>query len=160
MNDYQKQAIDFLAKTNSTITFEYLKTDFHFEDDKFKRDIYLITIKRGERSFTFEFGNSLMSSGKYWKHGNYKNGITSDNKAYFICDWEKNKSFSPPNEYSILSCLTKYDPGTLENFCSDYGYDTDSISASKVYKAVINEWYNVAMLWSDDEIDELREEIN
>ena len=26
-----------------------------------------------------------------------------------------------PRAYDILTCLTKYDPGTFENFCSDFG---------------------------------------
>ena len=48
-----------------------------------------------------------------------------------------------PTASYILACLTKYDPGTFDDFCSDYGYDTDSREAERIYKAVIKEWCNV-----------------
>jgi hypothetical protein len=62
-----------------------------------------------------------------------------------------------PNNYDILCCLTKYDPGSFENFCSEFGYDTDSKKADKTYLAVVNEWANVCALFNDDEINELSE---
>lgn len=62
-----------------------------------------------------------------------------------------------PTAYDILACLTKYDPGTFENFCGDFGYDTDSRSAVKVYKAVRKEWNNVSKLFTESEIEQLQE---
>jgi len=62
-----------------------------------------------------------------------------------------------PSSYSVLSCLTKYDPGTFDNFCSEFDYDIDSRKAKKVYKAVCKEWKNVQSIWSDDEIEQLQE---
>lgn len=62
-----------------------------------------------------------------------------------------------PSEYDVLTCLTKYDAGTFENFCGDFGYDTDSRSAERTYKAVVIEWENVSKLFSESEIEELQE---
>jgi len=62
-----------------------------------------------------------------------------------------------PTEYDVLTCLTKYDPETFEDFCSEFGYDEDSRKAEKIYKAVVNEYNNVAMLWNDSEIELLSE---
>ena len=61
-----------------------------------------------------------------------------------------------PTAYAILACLTKYDPGTFEDFCSDYGYDEDSRKAERIYKAVCNEWLHVERVFGDC-MDELRE---
>lgn len=62
-----------------------------------------------------------------------------------------------PTAYDVLTCLTKYDPGTFENFCSDFGYDSDSRKAYKTYKAVKREWSNVEILWTDEELEQLQE---
>lgn len=66
------------------------------------------------------------------------------------------KEIASPSLYSVFTCLTKYDPGTFENFCSDFGYDSDSISALKTYKSCVKEWDNVEKLFGDV-IDELQE---
>ena len=62
-----------------------------------------------------------------------------------------------PSEYSILACLTKYDPGSFVDFCSEYGYDSDVKNAERVYAGVKEEWLNVCRIWNDSEIEELCE---
>lgn len=62
-----------------------------------------------------------------------------------------------PSAYDLLTCLTKSDPGTFEDFCSEFGYDTDSRRAEKVYNAVKKEWDDVNGFFSDAELDELQE---
>ncbi len=54
MNEYVKQANDFCTKDNVIIDVDFLCKDYHFEDDKQKRDIYNITIKRGLKRFSFK----------------------------------------------------------------------------------------------------------
>lgn len=51
--------------------------------------------------------------------------------------------------YSVLACLTKCDPETFERFCDNYGYNEDSRSAEKTYKAVCKEWKAVERLFGD-----------
>jgi len=48
--NYEKQAIDFLAKTNVAFKTEFVKNAPYFADDKNSRDIYQITLTRGERT--------------------------------------------------------------------------------------------------------------
>lgn len=62
-----------------------------------------------------------------------------------------------PRPYDVLACLTKYDPRTFENFCGEYGYDTDSRKAERVYHAVVDEWKNVAMLFNEEELQLLQD---
>jgi hypothetical protein len=177
--DYQKQANDFLTKTGATLTIEFLKNGKHFEDDKENRDIYKCTLKRGTREYTFHFGQSLDNSGFYYQYKTGTRQFPLDRK-YLAKDYFKRKSlgligiikmkdsaFTPsidiihyptaPTAYDILACLQKYEVGTFENFCGDFGYDTDSIKAHKVYKAVENEYLNISRLFNEPEIEELQE---
>jgi len=127
--DYQKQAIDFLNATSTAFTSTFKTHDYYFTDDMHTRDIYICVLKNKLHRFRFTFGQSLKDS----------NGNT------------------PPTAYNVLACLTKYDVGTFENFCSDFGYDTDSRKAYKIYKAVLREWKNVELLFTPEQIEQLQE---
>lgn len=131
--EYDKAAGTFLTQTGSKLTVKFLKYDYHFPGDKDKRDIYRVTLSRkiaGKvRKMSFNFGQSLNDTSK---------GIA-------------------PRPYSILACLTKYDPETFEDFCSNYGYDTDSRSAERIYKAVVKEYNNLTRLYTPDELEAMAE---
>lgn len=177
ISEYEQQAQDFLSKTGTTFEAVFSKYGKHFDTDTDKRDIYEITLKRGNREFKFKFGQSLNCSMEwtantvYSKNAWIKSGqprLMGTKKdacnliglsSYTIMDHDlvKNKDFKAPTAYDVLACLTKYDPGTLEEFCSEFGYDADSKRAEKLYNAVVNEWHNVAMLWNDAEIEDLTE---
>ena len=130
MNEYEKQAQDFLFKSGTTFKAKYVKHDLYFADDKEPRDIYRITLKRNGETYSFKFGQSIANS-----------------------DYGK----TSPTAYDVLAALTKYDPENFDNFCSEYGYDTDSRKAEKIYKAVQKEYDNIISLFGeDDTIEELR----
>ena len=63
----------------------------------------------------------------------------------------------PPRTYDILSCITKADPGTLEDFCSEFGYDTDSKKADATYQAVKKEYEEFAHLFPEGIPEEIIE---
>ena len=123
-SSYVKQANDFLASTKSKLFINFLKHDKYFDDDKESRDIYSCVLTRRSRRYTFKFGQSISASEKGEK----------------------------PTAYDILSCLQKYDTGDFENFCGDFGYDTDSRKAEKMYKAVRKEYEALAKMYSEDEL--------
>ena len=62
-----------------------------------------------------------------------------------------------PTMYDILAAITKYDPGTFENFCADFGYDTDSRRAEKTYHAVVGEWKDFSALFPEGIPEEIQE---
>jgi hypothetical protein len=126
--DYQKQANDFLKKTGTTYKATFIKNDLYFTDDKEPRDIWRITLKRNGKRWSFRFGNSINAS--------------QTNEA--------------PTAYDVLATLTKYDVGSFNDFCFDFGYDTDSRKAEKIYKAVVKEFEHVDKMFSDV-INELAE---
>lgn len=127
MENYEKQAQDFLEKTSSSLKIEFLKNGKHFTDDKDVRDIYKVTLSRGSRSYTFNFGQSILIKG------------------------------APPTAYDILTCLQKYDIGSFEDFCFGFGYDEDSRRAEKIYNSVVEEYNALCMLYSDNEMEMLQE---
>ena len=156
--DYQAQGTDFLKKTDVTMDVKFLRYDFHFDGDKAKRDIYEIVFKRGKRSFKFNFGQSINASGKWFMYGQKNAGIShADKRPIPAFDWDKNKSYAIPSAYDVLTCLSKDDPGTFKDFCGNFGYDEDSRTAERTYKAVCDEWQNVKTIWTDSEIEKLQE---
>ena len=182
MSEYDLQAEKFLKETETTFKAEFLKNGKHFDSDDAPRDIYLITLKRGEREFNFDFGQSLNCSGKYKglitqtftqekdKIENLKKGQCFTEEEFKKVFWkhkesfgrlkgiiELNKDFKTPSAYDVLASLTSYDPDTFKEFCSSYGYDEDSRKAEAIYKKVVEEWNNIKMLWNDEEIKKLQE---
>lgn len=179
--NYLKQANDFLKSTGTKLHVSYLETGKHFEDDKTIRDIYKVTLKKGDKVYSFNFGQSLQDSRHFYlKAENVSISIFNNNIFMYEDDAKKevekiksniklkNPSFKPiihvltserkqPSSYDILTCLTKYDPGTFEDFCGEFGYDTDSRKAEKTYNLVIAEWMEISDLFNEEEMDLLRE---
>lgn len=133
INEYEQKAIDFLKNTNVTIKIKFLKYDFYFQDDKEKRDIYKITLKRENKIYSFNFGQSIINT----------------------------KKRIEPNAYDILASLIKYDVGTFDDFINEFGFNLSSMDEynkiKKLYKAVKKEFAMVKNLWNDEEIEELSE---
>ncbi|MBU1122379.1 MAG: hypothetical protein KKF54_06775 [Candidatus Omnitrophica bacterium] len=127
MKDYLKQAEDFLKATNTKFKAKYYNHDYYFDEDKETRDIYKITLRNKNGSYTFKYGQSLANVGQ------------------------------KPNAYDVLACLTKYDVGSLEDFCGNFGYNTDSRKAEKTYRAVVKEYNNITRLFNTEEIGKLAE---
>lgn len=125
--DYQQQALNFLKATGTTFRSTYKTHDFYFSDDKETRDIYTITLKNDRHKYRFNFGQSIANQGQH------------------------------PTAYDVLACLTKYEVGTFENFCSEFGYDLDSRKAYKTYKAVMKEWKNIELLFTPEQLEQLQE---
>ena len=95
-------------------------------DSKQQRYVFKLQLLRGRKSYTFEFGQSIAKGGK------------------------------EPTLYDVLSCLQKYEVGTFEDFCGNFGYDEDSRNAYKTYKAVVKEYDKVCSLFSNDELEVLQ----
>lgn len=170
ISDYDKQALKFLETTKTTFKAVFLKNDFYFEGDKEKRDIYTISLKRGEREYIFKFGNSINASGEYiffGKAGHEAIHLKTNVAGKKILRYEgvalnggnsqKNKDFEEPTPYMVLASMQKYDPSSFKDFCSEFGYNEDSRSAERTYKAVQEEFNNLKMLFSDDEIEKMQE---
>lgn len=145
-SEYTKQADDFCKKYGVEIKFTYLDSTPNkaWGDKKEdKRDNYCVTVTRGDKKKTFEFHASIMD---YWLR-------LASERAFFKTEEGK---IVLPKPYDFLACIQKYEVGSFENFCSDFGYDKDSRKALEMYMAVQKEWSDISYLFSDC-LEELQE---
>lgn len=150
--DYEKQGKDFLEKHGVTMAVKFLFNGPFWDNEKESRDVYKITLERkGKEPYTFRFGQSIDDSGLTKKRHPYGRSVY-DNEMI-----RRKGGRVVPTAYAVLTCLQKSDVGTFENFCSDFGYDTDSRKAEKTYFAVQAEYSALRKLFSQTELDEMNE---
>ena len=170
MDDYEKQATEFLAATGATIECTKLGTFKYFSDDEEPRDVFNVTIARGTRNYSFKYGDSLINT--WYRAILRSNGTQATdammrhvgvrNSAEFSAWVRRNKEKlravpKQPTAYSILAGLTKYNPGSFKSFCDDFGYSTDSIKARDTYIAVQDEYHGLCSLFTNEEMELLAE---
>ena len=122
MNDCIKEAQDFCKETGTTIEFErvgIVNDPWHIGMNTW-HDQYIATIERNGIVREFEFTQSSNDT---------ELGIE-------------------PNEYDVLSCLTKFEPGEYWDFCHEYGME-NSQESWDTWQAVTEEWYKVCDLFGD-----------
>ncbi len=133
MSEYEKQAQDFIDSHGIRFkaTFKGDKCPMWDDDKHIHGDRYLVMLSKPttKQRFSLSYWNSLNDK----KQGN------------------------KPTPYDVLACLQKYDPGTFENFCGDFGYDEDSRKAYTTYKAVVQQWHKVQQFFTITELGELEE---
>lgn len=78
MSEYDEQAKKFLEETGTEFSVEFIKHDVHFPDDRDTRDIYEVTLKRGNRIYAFKFGQSVSDSGVKHLMPNHSKDISGD----------------------------------------------------------------------------------
>lgn len=98
-NEYDLKAKEFCEKYGIKIQIHYCGRG-HFPnywgEDRYLHDTYNIKIFReGKESPSFKFYNSA---------------VNTENEER-------------PTEYDILCCLEKYDHGSFEEFCREFGYE-------------------------------------
>ncbi|HSE99823.1 MAG TPA: hypothetical protein VLA48_02915 [Nitrososphaeraceae archaeon] len=110
--------------------YEYKK---HFSRDKERRCVFKITLKKGGKQYTFNFGQSIA------------------------------EGTNEPTLYSVLACLQKYEVGDFQDFCSNFGYNeydenTGRIDKEtlKIYNAVVREYENMQRLFNYEELELLQ----
>ena len=162
-SEYDKQAREFLEKTGTAFSAKLVGHDKYFPDDKETRDIYEITLVRDKKTWTFRDGQSIAKSGAglenkpiYFREVSFQRERALKAAGYELKNGGYARKRIPPTPYDVLACLTKYDPGTFDDFCADYGYDTDSRKANNIYLDVQKEWTEVNRLFGDV-LDDLAE---
>ena len=123
MNDYEKQALDFLTYTGTTLDILWSECRPYFLGDKEARNVYEFTLRNKNGEYSGTFGDSIVNT----------------------------KANNRPTYYDILSCLATFD-GTFLDFCSDFGYDEDSFKARKIYNEAMRQSDALKRLFSADEL--------
>ena len=118
------EAVNVLKKVfKFSVNIVFKHKGHHFVNDKDFRNIYRVAIKTQNGLFSYDF--------VYRVAINTVNGIK-------------------PTEFDVLSCLSWFDIGSFEDFCSEYGYESED--AQRVYNAVTNETENLERIFTDEQI--------
>lgn len=140
--EYEKQTQDFCVKFGIKVKIrksEYQSSPLWCKEGEKHGIKYDVAISReGKKDFKFNFWDSIANA----------EGLRDS--------YGRSREKYLPSEYSVLACLTVYDPETFEDFCSEYGYSEDSIKALETFNAVDKEWHAVNRMFSDC-LEELRE---
>ena len=126
--NYQKQAQDLADKLG--IKLKVLgepQYKKHFTNDKEHRWVFKMQLSRGRQGYTFNFGQSIAE------------GATE------------------PTMYDVLACLQKYDVGSFEEFCSEFGYDAWEKDSKRTYNAVCKEWEAMDRMFTSEELELIQE---
>ena len=143
VSTYETEARDFMTrnKIKMSITFKDREVN-RFWNENTKRNRYSVYIQNTDTNETMCV--------IFWDS---------------VYDTEHNIT---PTCYDILACLTKYDPGEYEEFCSEFGYETETENqfgrftrnetAYKIWRACCDEWKKVKRVFGEGEmLEELRE---
>jgi len=90
---YEAAAIITAQELGLKMTVKGVEYGYHFADDNHKRYIFKLNLKKDGQSFTFKFGQSIISGS------------------------------NEPTMYDVLTCLQKYDVGDYADFLNTFGYE-------------------------------------
>ena len=134
MNEYVKQAKDFLESCNATMKITQIGCEQNKNwNDNGWHNTYRATIKTPMGSMWVKFWDSVY---------NTERGIE-------------------PNEYDILTCLEKYDVGTIDDFVQEFGYEVNEWSDVKriqnIYNAVKHQYKSLCRCFTPEQIEAMQE---
>lgn len=149
MNDYKKQAEEFLSKFGIKFEYENLGVEISRLDPKRRNYKYIASFIRPGKQVEFEFHGSIAD----WEAAEI--GVRTKGSFGYYLKTDKGKRVL--HAYDVLTCLTKDNPGTFSDFCSEWGYEEDSRKAFSTYEDVCEEWKKVSSFFSASEIEEMKE---
>lgn len=167
MNEYDKQASDFLEKAHAKINIDFVGFAVNrMWKETEERAFYRVTISTPRGKMEFDFWDSifntkiLMMTEKDYANKRFKcmyEYLTYSDKVKCVKELARKKEEAKPSEYDVLACLTHCDPDTFTNFCVNFGYDEDSMRAMKLYFSVQEEWNNLCRIFTSEQLEELAE---
>ena len=134
MNEYVKQAQDFLKSCNATMQITYTGIGTNKDwDDKKLRNTYSVTITTPKGNMKIKFWDNIYNTEHAIK----------------------------PTEYDILACLEKYDVGTIDDFVSEFGFEVhewaDVKRIENTYNAVVKEYQDLCRCFTPEQIEAMQE---
>ena len=143
MNKYEIQAQKWLKETGSSLKIEFVALDYHFNNDKEKRNIFDVTLSNKKGRYRFQFGNSIGNT--------YKE------------DWSGQLMHikKKPTSYDVLTCLGYYYPSDFDEFISEFGYtfksEKDYIEVKTIHQKCLDEKRALRKMYSQSELEQLAE---
>ena len=151
--NYQQQAEGILKEIDVEFKAEFVDKSCPMwcDDEKHMHGWrYKITFSRGGRSIHLFFWNS-------YSDVTYAPKTVYEKQQFDIYGITKGWRPKTPTAYDVLACITKSSPGLFFDFCDEFGYDSDSRKAEQTYDAVLDEYFNLKKLFTDDELERLQE---
>lgn len=140
---------------------------------------YSCKLSNAHGSYSFDFWGSIRDAEMVKLAEEVQNAFFMDTPLYFhVSDFLKEKTGTglnrlgnrtkkevisrvreavKPTSYTILTALHDDAGASFEDFCSSYGYDTDSRSAERAYKAVCEQERQMRKLYDRAELEALQE---
>lgn len=167
MNEYLQQAQDFLAKTNATMQIDFVgfASNINWKEST-PRAMYQFKLTTPKGSMTDTFWDSINNTAiqqetiQSYAEKLYKTpfaDLTAAQKTRAHKKLRKMKTEARPNAYDILAAVEKSDPGTFDDFCSEFGYNTDSRAAVRTYFAAQKEYADLARIFTAEQLEMLAE---
>ena len=165
MTDKAKQ---FLASCNAPmeITFVGKAIPAPWKDATKPHHNHQFTITTPKGSYTSYFWDSLYNTElsemniQRYAEKKYKihwYDVSAFEKGKAIRELDAIKAEAKPTEYSILACMEKYGYDSFSDFCSEFGYSTDSISAREIFLACGEEYAGLRRIFTEEQMEQLRE---
>lgn len=174
-NEYIEKADKFLSDAKTTLKIEKsIEQNAPIWTKKGEKHgiKYICTLENTNGKYAFDFWDSIhnaeiiealdnLQRGEYWnyKPEHYQAERILKNNGINIYEARKNKEEIKkryiPNSYDVLACLNLLSEDNFEDFCSSYGYETDSILALKTFEAVKEQDRNLRKLFERSELEML-----
>lgn len=126
MKNYNLKMKEILRNAGIDVNIIFITKNFTDWDKENLHNQYKVILKRGKKQMQFDFFDC--------SHNTY-NGLK-------------------PTIYDVVACLEWYEIYDFENFCLDFGYDTDSIKAFNIYTKCKEQQKELFELIPEEEIKE------
>ena len=169
MNEYVKQAKDFLTSCNATMEIKYAGLETPNWDNK-PHCTYDCTIKTPRGTMMVHFYDSLHNTEIFSMTPNdyltknlriHPGCATYQQKVKALKAVEKMRAEATPTEYDILACLQLYDVGSMDDFMDEFGYEIkcveDMTNFINTYNAVVKEYHDVRRCFTEEQIEAMSE---
>lgn len=176
-NEYTAQAEKFLMDTGTTLSVvEAVPQKKPLWAKGLNGINYSVTLKNAKGQYVFDFWGSIRDremlehakevdalqskeTPLYFKVMDFikENGEKAENIPIRFRTVEVVKRLIQPTCCDILACMDILHEESFDDFCSSFGYDTDSITALKTYEAVKEQDRQLRRLFTYDELQALSE---
>lgn len=168
MTDYQAQAKQFLADCNATMEISFIGKEIpsHWLGETKPHNKYQFTITTPKGKYTSYFWDSLHNTEvsemniQSYAERKYKarwDVLRYNEKVKAIKELDVLKAKAKPTEYDVLACVEKYGYDSFSNFCAEFGYSTDSISARETFLACGEEYAGLRRIFTEEQMEKMRE---
>lgn len=156
-----------MSKSNAVCRIEFGGTSLNLNwKDKDLRNFYNVSLSTPIGTMDFIFWDSVynteiskMSIEDYCKKARKSmySDLNYNEKIKLQQELKLKQQLAKPSEYDVLACLQKSNVGTFDEFCSEFGYDNDSITAYKLYVAIVDEYKKLTRIFTQEQMLELLE---